>query len=128
VKGTRGDYSEDGKISDEVQRGEKLLEAFESVSKPEDVQSQLVMSAEGGIRAGVFLDVPACPSRGSWRGFAFACVRGCSLIVVGVPVKLQRLTQREDLNRQPLVCRRLLVLSTCSNGLRAACTCTLFFT
>src|SRR5260370_17245467 len=45
-----------------------------------------VMGVEGGIRSGLFLDVPARSSCGLWRGFTFPYIRGRSLRVGGVPV------------------------------------------
>ena len=45
-------------------------------------------SAEGGIRRTLFLGVLGCPPCGFSSGFAFVDVRGCSLMVVGVPVKI----------------------------------------
>ncbi len=52
-------------VSGQAHLGEKLFGAFTSVSKPEDVPSQLVMDAESVIRTDVFLDVPARSSCGS---------------------------------------------------------------
>src|SRR5260221_11126087 len=54
-----------GMVSGQAHLGEKLFGAFTSVSKPEDVPSQLVMDAESVIRTDVFLDVPARSSCGS---------------------------------------------------------------
>lgn len=45
----------------------------------------------------------------------FVDVRGCSLVVVGVPVKLRRMTRREESNYGPGTCRCLLLLSVCFN-------------
>ena len=40
----------------------------------------------------------------------FMDVRGCLLRVVGVPVKLRRITRREESNYEPRACRCLLML------------------
>jgi hypothetical protein len=45
-------------------------------------------SAEGGIRSGLFLEVPGRPSCGFSSGYAFVTVFGCSLMFIGVPVNV----------------------------------------
>ena len=60
---------------------------------------------EGGIRRTMFAGVPGYPSYGFSRGFTFTDVRGCSLMVVGVPVmipvRLYQMTRWEDLTHIP---------------------------
>ncbi len=75
----------------------------------------------------MFAGVPGYPSCGFSRGFTFTDVRGCSLMVVGVPVmipvRLYRMTRWEDLNPRPLVCRclPLFVVAFCVLQLGARC-------
>ncbi len=65
-------------VSGQAHLGEKLFGAFTSVSKPEDVPSQLVMGAEEGYGQAsfwTFLAALQVPSRAASRSPAFVVVR-----------------------------------------------------
>ncbi|MFL5667099.1 MAG: hypothetical protein ACJ8BW_37980 [Ktedonobacteraceae bacterium] len=74
------------------------------------------------------MGVPGYPSYAFSGGLMFVKVHGCSLMAVGVPVKLHQMTRWEDLNSRPLVCRCLLLLSARFNCALVACAGVLFFT
>jgi len=44
--------------------------------------------ADGEIRPGLFLAVPGRSLHAQWSGFLFVYIRGCALMVVGVPVRI----------------------------------------
>src|SRR5258708_5104652 len=85
------------------------------------------MSAEGGIRGTLFVGVPGYPSYAFSGGLTYVNVHVCSLMVVGVPVKLHRMTWRQESNHGPRACCCLLLLSVCFNCALIACTCVLLF-